>query len=185
MRFSLQIVALWLVGNVSLPVLGQTLKVEATLMDKPDGAKVATGKAGTSVKIKRRQGFWAEVEMGDKLGWVQLGNLSLAGASGGSMALDTGRAGSGNIVSTSSARGLSAKDLVNGKPDGRSVAKLDGFIVDAGAIGKFRMEGSIAVLPEKVALATPAAPTKDAAKETPSDDEFDKPKKSKKGGDDW
>lgn len=185
MRLSLKIVALWLGAIVSLPLQGQTLKEEAALLDKPDGARVATGKAGASVKIKRRQGFWAEVDMGDKSGWVQLGKLSLAGASGGSVALDTGRSGSGNIVSTSSARGLSAKDLINGKPDEQSVAKLDGFIVDAGAVGKFRTEGGISLLAEKVALVAPAAPAKDAAKETPSDDDFDKPKKSKKAGDDW
>jgi hypothetical protein len=169
----------------ALPVLGQTLREDATLVDKPDGAKVANGKAGAAVKIKRRQGFWAEVELGDKTGWVQLGKLSLAGTSGGSVALDTGRTGTGNIVSTSSARGLSAKDLLNGKPDSQAVAKLDGFFVDPDAVGKFRSEGGIAVLPDKVALVTPAATPKPAAKESRGDDDFDTPKKSKKASDDW
>jgi len=185
MRFSLQVVALCFGASVSLSVLGQTLKEEAVLLDKPDGVKVATGKAGTSVKIKRRQGFWAEIEMADKLGWIPLGKLSLGGGAGASVALDTGRAGSGNIVSTSSARGLSAKDLINGKPDAHSVARLEEFAVDAGDVGKFRTEGGISALPEKVSLAAPAVPTKSPLKEPPSNDDFDRPKKPKKADDDW
>jgi hypothetical protein len=185
MRFSQKVVALCLGAAVSVPVLGQTLKEEATLLDRPDGAKVATGKAGTSVKIKGRQGFWAEVEMGGKSGWIQLGKLSFTGGSAASVALDTGRAGTGNIISTSSARGLSARDLINGKPDVQSVTRLEGFIADAGDVGKFRMEGGIYALPDKVSLAAPLAPTKEAVKETPSDPDFDKPKKSKKAGDEW
>ena len=185
MNLSLKVVVLWFGAAVSMPIFSQTLREEAALLDKPDGAKVATGKAGTSVKIKRRQGFWAEVEMGDKSGWIQLGKLSLGGGAAASVTLDTGRSGTGNIVSTSSARGLSAKDLISGKPDAQSVAKLEGFIVDAGDVGKFRTEGGISALPDKVSLVAPVVPNKDTVKEPPSDDDFDRPKKSKKAGDDW
>jgi hypothetical protein len=45
------------------------------------------------------------------------------------VALDTGRACKGNIVAASAARGLSAKDLLEGKPDYKSLQKLEQFIV--------------------------------------------------------
>lgn len=185
MRLGMKMTVFCLGALMGLPVLGQALKEEATLLDKPDGTKVGTGKSGTAVKIKGRQGFWVEVEIGGKSGWVKLGQLSLAGASGSSVPLDTGRAGTGNIVSTSAARGLSAKDLVNGKPDSQAAVNLAGFTVDADAVIRFRTDGGIAVLPDKVALVATATPTKAPAKDTQGDDDFDTPKKSKKAGDDW
>lgn len=169
----------------ALPALAQTLKEEASLLDKPDGSKVAAGKAGTAIKIKRRQGFWVEVDMGGKSGWVQLGKLSMSGGAGGAVAIDTGRSGTGNIVSASSARGLSAKDLLNGKPDRQAVAKLDSFMTEAGATGRFRSDGGIMVLTDKVALSAPSAAPRAPANGAKSDDDFDAPKKTKRAGDDW
>ena len=82
----------------------QTLKENTGLFDKPDGAKTADAKAGTPLKITKRQGFWVEVDAGGKKGWVKLGVVNMASTTGGSVALDTGRTGKGNIVSTSAAR---------------------------------------------------------------------------------
>jgi len=174
----------------SASLQAQTLKENTGLFDKPDGAKTADAKAGTALKITKRQGFWVEVDAGGKKGWVKLGVVNMASTSGGSVALDTGRTGKGNIVSTSAARGLSAKDLLQGKPDPQAVVKLESYVLDASVVPAFRTEGGIHPLTEKIALtAPPAEPAvkqeeKVKANDTPADDDYDTPKK-KKRKDDW
>lgn len=168
----------------------QTLKENTGLFDKPDGAKTADAKAGTPLKITKRQGFWVEVDAGGKKGWVKLGVVNIASTTGGSVALDTGRTGKGNIVSTSAARGLSAKDLLQGKPDPQAVVKLESYVLDASVVPAFRTEGGIQPLTEKIALTVPPAESvakqeeKVKATDTPADDDYDTPKK-KKRKDDW
>jgi hypothetical protein len=171
-------------------IQAQTLKENTGLFDKPDGAKTADAKAGTPLKITKRQGFWIEVDAGGKKGWVKLGVVNMASTTGGSVALDTGRTGKGNIVSTSAARGLSAKDLLQGKPDPQAVVKLESYVLDASVVPAFRTEGSIHPLTEKIALTVPPAEPvakqeeKVKATDTPADDDYDTPKK-KKRKDDW
>lgn len=174
----------------SMHLQAQTLKENTGLFDKPDGAKTADAKAGTPLKITKRQGFWVEVDAGGKKGWVKLGVVNMASTTGGSVALDTGRTGKGNIVSTSAARGLSAKDLLQGKPDPQAVVKLESYVLDASVVPAFRTEGGIHPLTEKIALtAPPPEPIakqeeKVKATDTPADDDYDTPKK-KKRKDDW
>ncbi len=175
-------------------VQAQTLKENTGLFDKPDGAKTADAKAGTPLKITKRQGFWVEVDAGGKKGWVKLGSVNMASTTGGSVALDTGRTGKGNIVSTSAARGLSAKDLLQGKPDPQAVVKLESYVLDATVVPAFRTEGGIRPLTEKIALSVPPAEPaaksevkpeeKAKAADTTADDDYDTPKK-KKRKDDW
>ena len=106
-------------------VNAQTLREDAILSDKAEGAPGATKlKAGSSVKVLKRQGFWVEVDAGGKNGWLKASQLNFTGATGGPTAIDTGRLGTGNIVATSAARGLSAKDLVSGKPNFDEVKQL-------------------------------------------------------------
>lgn len=177
----------------SAVIQAQTLKENTGLFDKPDGAKTADAKAGTPLKITKRQGFWVEVDAGGKKGWVKLGVVNMASTTGGSVALDTGRTGKGNIVSTSAARGLSAKDLLQGKPDPQAVVKLESYVLDASVVPSFRTEGGIHPLTEKIALTAPPAepsakseakPEEKKATEVTADEDYDTPKK-KKRKDDW
>lgn len=131
----------------------QSLRQDVPLMDKPDGAAVgAPLKTGAAVKMLKRQGFWVEVEAGGKTGWLKASLLNFGGATGGATAIDTGRLGTGNIVSTSSARGLSSKDLLSGKPNVEEAAKLDLLVADAAAVGAFMSQGNVKPITEKVAL---------------------------------
>lgn len=185
----LKIISLLLLTLIVGPAAAQTLKEDATLAEQPDSSKGTKLKAGTAVKMRKRQGFWVEIDAGGKIGWVKLGQLNLAAANGGAVAIETGRTGTGNIVSTSAARGLSAKDLLEGKPDLKGLSKLESLSLEAGAVEVFRTEGGIVPSMEKIALSAsvPAATTKpEKTKEKQSDDDFDDaPKKTKKGGDDW
>lgn len=111
----------WLVLISSVFTLGvhaQTIREEASLFDRQEGKPGAVSlSAGSTVKALRRQGFWVEVDAAGRVGWLKVSQMSFAGATAGATAIDTGRLGTGNMVATSAARGLSAKDLVGGQPN--------------------------------------------------------------------
>ncbi len=165
-------------------VSAQTLREDANLIDKPDGAPGPTKlKAGASVKVLKRQGFWVEVDAGGKNGWLKASQLNFTGATGGPTAIDTGRLGTGNIVATSAARGLSAKDLVSGKPNFDEVKKLDTLGFDPAGIDSFVAQGGVVPSKEKIQLAAvkPAAPAQPAS----SSSGGAAPTTPKKDSDEW
>jgi hypothetical protein len=175
-RYLFTILSLLILFPPSSVLQAQTLKENTEIFDKPDGAKTADAKAGTPLKITKRQGFWVEVDAGGKKGWVKLGVVNMASTTGGSVALDTGRTGKGNIVSTSAARGLSAKDLLQGKPDPQAVIKLESLALDSSVVPTFRAEAGIRPLTEKIVLSVPPAEPakvdeKTKAKKSSSDDD--------------
>jgi hypothetical protein len=163
----------------------QTLREDASLSDKAEGAPGATKlKAGSTVKVLKRQGFWVEVDAGGKNGWLKASQLNFTGATGGPTAIDTGRLGTGNIVATSAARGLSAKDLVSGKPNFEEVKKLDALSFDPAGIDSFVVLGGVVPSKEKIQLAAakPAAPA--AAAPSPNG-ATQAPATKKKDDDEW
>lgn len=143
------------VGLVSTAVGAQTLRDEAALFDKPDGAaQGAKLKAATPLKLLKRQGFWVEVDAGGKTGWLKVSSVSFAGAAG-PVAIDTGRLGSGNIVATSAARGLSAKDLLEGTPNYDEATRLEALALDASGVTAFRSQGGVQPVASVAALSAP------------------------------
>ena len=140
----------------------QTARSDTALFLKPDGpASTLLVKAGDPLKVVNRQGFWVEVEAAPgKRGWVKVSILSFAAGPGGPTAIDTGRMGTGNIVATSAARGLSAKDLLNGAPRPEEVAKLDSFVAEGPAVQSFLASGSITQLTQVIELRAPEPPSK-------------------------
>jgi hypothetical protein len=147
-------------------------------------------KAGESLKVVNRQGFWVEVEAAQgKRGWVKVSILSFAAGAGGPTAIDTGRMGTGNIVATSSARGLSAKDLLSGAPRPEEVAKLDAFAADRAAVQNFLASGSITQLTQTIELRVPELPSKKSLPERSDTSKVGAAgsrSEGKKGGlDDW
>ncbi len=142
---------------VPFTTVAQTVKSDAVLLDKPEGAKVGLIKGNENVSILKRQGFWAQVQTSSKSGWVKLNQLNLGGVSG-LVALNTGRAGTGNIVSTSIARGLSAKDLLAGKPDASAVGRIDSWVPDPSAVDAFGSDAGLMSISLSVALKVPSIP---------------------------
>lgn len=162
-------------------VQAQTVREEAVLLDKPEGKPVSIKLlAGNPVKVLRRQGFWVEVDTAGKVGWLKVSQINFAGATGGATAIDTGRLGTGNIVATSAARGLSAKDLVSGQPNFNEAGKLDILTADAPSVQSFLVAGAVVASNEKFQLSAPrsSAISAPAAAGTP-------PSGKKKGDDDW
>ena len=104
----------------------QTFNEDTPVLAAPKAAAKVVGNARGSavVKVVKRQGFWLEVEAGAIKGWVKISAVKLA-APIGPTAIDTGRLGSNNIVATSAARGLSAKDLLEGRSDEKAIERLN------------------------------------------------------------
>lgn len=141
---------------LSLASNAQTLREDAPLLDRPDGKPAASKLvAGSSVKALKRQGFWVEVDAAGKVGWLKVSQINFAGAVGGATAIDTGRLGTGNIVATSAARGLSAKDLVSGRPNFDEANKLDLLMAQSAAVQPFLLAGGVVAISEKIQLGAP------------------------------
>jgi hypothetical protein len=172
--------------SCALVAQAQTVREEALLLDKPDGkpgnVKLA---AGSPVKAVKRQGFWVEVDASGKTGWLKVSQINFAGATGGATAIDTGRLGTGNIVATSAARGLSAKDLVSGQPDFNEVNKLDALTAPPQMVQSFLVSGGLVALTEKIQLNVPRpAPTAPKAEGVNSSNN-DPSTPKKKADDEW
>lgn len=178
-----------LIGFCELAI-GQVVKEETRLLDKPSGVPLGTSvPSGTATKVIERQGFWVRVDISGRTGWIKASGLSFSSGSAGPAAIDTGRLGTGNIVSTSAARGLSAKDLLNGAPRIEEVAKLTQFIPDKASLMIFSAQGQVVALAQPVSLkaaeppAIKPAPDQADGKQVPSSE---KSKSTlKKASDDW
>jgi hypothetical protein len=164
----------------------QTVREEVVLLDKPEG-KLGNVKlaAGSPVKTLKRQGFWVEVDAAGKTGWLKVSQINFAGATGGATAIDTGRLGTGNIVATSAARGLSAKDLISGQPNFEEANKLDTLTAQPAVVQSFLAAGSVVAINQKIQLTAPrptpaAAPAAGAGQSSGSSSST-----KKKGDDEW
>lgn len=163
----------WAHAQTTVGAVG--LRAEA----QPDAKVVQKLADKAAVKVLKRQGFWVEVEASGAKGWLKVSEISLgSGATGatGLGGLDTGRTGKGNIVSTTAARGLTAKELVAAKPDPQQVTQLKGLAVSASAADAFAKAGGLAV--RQVALLSGA--TNDSVATTaPASSKTEKPALSK------
>ncbi len=150
--------------GLALSVCAQTFTADTPVLAAPDAAAkaVGNGRAGAPVKVLKRQGFWLEVEAGPTKGWVKISSVKLATPTGPT-SIDTGRLGGNNIVATSAARGLSAKDLLDGRSDEKAVDRLSALRPDARQIAQFAQEGGLGEVKLAMFLKAPAAEAAPAA----------------------
>jgi uncharacterized protein YgiM (DUF1202 family) len=107
---------------------------------------------GQRVDILARQSGWLEIKANGKRGWVRLlsvrrGQAAGADASkeiGGVAGLATGRAGTGQVVSSTGVRGLSEGDLKNAKFDEAQVKRAEAMAVPAAQAKTFAAQGKLA-----------------------------------------
>jgi uncharacterized protein YgiM (DUF1202 family) len=116
---------------------------------------------GDKVEITGRQSGWLQVQAGSKKGWVRMlsvkrgaaGQKDAAKEIGGVAGLATGRAGTGEVVSSTGVRGLDEADLKAAKFDEAQVAKAESHAVSARDAKTFAGQAklaaqSVAFLPE-------------------------------------
>ena len=171
---------LLLLGLVSFSAFAQTLTAATDLKESQsaDSKTLKNLPANTPVKLVKREGFWVEVEAAGAKGWVKLSTVNMGAQSPGLNPMDTGRSGKGNIVSTSAARGLSAKDLTLAKPDPAQFTELQKLAVSGADADKFAKFGGlstrqIALLAASPTSAAPAKPKPAPAKKPKKSDDDD------------
>ncbi|MFN0040002.1 MAG: hypothetical protein ACKVP2_10870 [Burkholderiales bacterium] len=152
---------IWLFVCLGMPALsiaqekGLVLKADSLLAEPfADAKKVGSLAKGVSVEILNKKGGWLQVKAAAAQGWVRMlsirrgeaGKASGATELGGVAALSTGRAGTGQIVSTTGVRGLSEEDLKSAKFDAQALQKAESFGVSRAEAEAFAKAGNLTAL---------------------------------------
>ncbi len=155
-----------LLTNISLAAeTGSALKNDSMRFEPFSDAKV-TGSftRGESLEIIKKQGAWLQVKTKKTTGWVRLlsvkrGASSSAGnQTSGVLAAASGRAGTGQVVSTTGIRGLSEQDLKAAKFNETEVKTLESYTLSADQGKQFATAGKL----KTIAFANLKAPQGDA-----------------------
>lgn len=133
---------------------GVALKDDLIRKEPYSDAKTAGKlKRGDNISILKRSGGWYQIKAGATRGWVRMlsvrrgeaGKTSAASEIGGAASLATGRAGTGQIVSTTGVRGLSEEDLKSAKFDEPQLRKAESFRVSRSDAERFGAKGALKV----------------------------------------
>ncbi|MBM3393054.1 MAG: SH3 domain-containing protein [Betaproteobacteria bacterium] len=115
-----------------------------------DAKTVGAVKKGEVVSILKKQGGWMQIKAGAVSGWVRV--LSVRKGSGGPGAaaeiagvagVATGRAGTGQVVSTTGVRGLSADELKNARYDEEELKRAEANAIAADEAKAFAEKGEL------------------------------------------
>jgi uncharacterized protein YgiM (DUF1202 family) len=159
--------AFWWCGVAGAQETGTALKADEIKAEPFKDAKTLGKIAkGDKVEILGRQSGWLQVKAGSKKGWVrmlsvrrgQAGQKDAAQQIGGVAGLATGRAGTGEVVSSTGVRGLSEEELKGARFDEAQVVKAESHAASAADAKTFAAQGKltaqkIAFLPDPKARA--------------------------------
>jgi uncharacterized protein YgiM (DUF1202 family) len=130
--------------------MGSALKNDNMRLEPFSDAKVAGSfSRGDSLEILKKQGAWLQVKSKNAAGWVRLLSVkrssSIAGGNqaAGVLAAASGRAGTGQVVSTTGIRGLSEEDLKAAKFNELEVKQLESYTQSAEQGSKFARAGNL------------------------------------------
>ena len=131
------IAVLLLLPALALAETGTVLKDDA-LRAEPFADARSTGnlKRNDAVEILEKKGAWLRVKSGKQSGWVLLlsvrrGSATQGNEAAGVLGLASGRAGTGQVVSTTGVRGLSAEELKAASFNEAEVQKMESYSVSA------------------------------------------------------
>lgn len=116
-----------------------------------DAQSVGNVGKGAQVTILKRASGWYQVKAGTTQGWVRMLSIrrgeatktNVAKEAGDLAALSTGRAGTGQIVSTTGVRGLSEEDLKGAKFNAAQLKKAQSFAVGQADAQAFAAKGKL------------------------------------------
>jgi len=110
---------------------GTALKID-TIRAEPyaDAKTVGNLNKNESVDILNKKGAWLQIKTKKTAGWVRILSIKRGGASSnnnakGLLDVTSGRAGTGQVVSATGIRGLSAEDLKAAKFNEEEMKKLE------------------------------------------------------------
>lgn len=143
------IAALLLLPALALAEGGTVLK-DDTLRVEPfaDAKSVGSLKRNDKVDILEKKGAWLKVKAGKKSGWVRLLSVKRGAAGQGNetagvLGLASGRAGTGQVVSTTGVRGLSAEELKAATFNEAEVQQMESYSVNADQARQFAEAGGL------------------------------------------
>lgn len=152
LRTSLIAVALsaLLLTNLSLAAeSGSVLKNDNMRFEPFADAKVIGSlNRGDNLEILTKKGAWLQVKTKRNTGWVRVlsvkrGSASSSNQTVGILAVTNGRAGTGQIVSTTGIRGLSAQDLKAAKFNEIEVKTIESYTQSAEQARQFAEAGDL------------------------------------------
>jgi hypothetical protein len=113
-----------------------------------DAKQVGSLAKGDAVTILKKTGGWYQVKAAEAQGWVRMlsvrrGEAGKSSAAKDVAALSTGRAGTGQIVSTTGVRGLSEEELKAAKFDEVELKKAESFAVSKSDATGFAKKGKL------------------------------------------
>lgn len=139
-----------LLANISLAAeTGSALKNDSMRAEPFADAKVSGAfNRGDSLEILNKKGAWLQVKSKSGTGWVRLlsvkrGASSSSNQVGGVLAAASGRAGTGQVVSTTGIRGLSAEELKAAKFNESEVKSLESYTQSAEQGRQFANAGNL------------------------------------------
>ncbi len=153
-KFKWMLIAVSLIPllNIELSIaaeIGSALKNDSLRAEPYTDAKVAGSfSRGESLEILKKQGAWLQVKTKKKTGWVRLlsvkrGAANTGNQSAGVLAIASGRAGTGQVVSTTGVRGLSEEDLKAAKFNETEVKTLESYTLSAEQGRQFANAGKL------------------------------------------
>lgn len=137
--------------NISMAAeTGSALKTDSMRVEPFADAK-STGSLsrGESLEILKKQGAWLQVKTKKSIGWVRLLSVKRGASSAkgnqteGVLAAASGRAGTGQVVSTTGIRGLSEQELKAAKFNETDIKTLEGYTQTAEQGKKFAAVGEL------------------------------------------
>jgi uncharacterized protein YgiM (DUF1202 family) len=149
----------WLVAGLLTCTVAAAQEVGVVLKDDvlrvepyADAKKAGTLKKGAQVQITKRTSGWYQIKAGAQQGWVRMlsvrrgepGKANVAQEVGGVAGIATGRAGTGQVVSTTGVRGLSEEELKDAKYDAAQLAKARSFVASPDEARRFAEQGKLA-----------------------------------------
>ena len=128
---------------------GVALKADKLLAEPfADAKQVGTVAKGDTVTIMTKKSGWYQVNAASAKGWIRM--LSVRRGAGGKTsaakdvaALSTGRAGTGQIVSTTGVRGLNVEELKSARFDENELKKAESFGVSKNDARAFAQKGGL------------------------------------------
>lgn len=146
---SLILMQLLMVENALSGEVGSALKND-TLRKEPyaDAKTAGTLSRGESLEILKKQGAWLQVKTKKTSGWVRLlsvkrGSSTAPNQTAGVLAVASGRAGTGQVVSTTGVRGLSEAELKAAKFNENEIKTMEGYTLSADDGRKFAQAGNL------------------------------------------
>jgi len=130
---------------------GTALKADTLRAEPYADAKTAGSIArNDALDILDKKGAWLKVKAPKGSGWVRLlsvkrGAAGKSNEAAGVLSVASGRAGTGQVVSTTGVRGLNEEDLKSAKFNEDETKKLEGATVTADQARQFATSGNLRV----------------------------------------